>query len=127
MIKIPPPHHMYRLAQVRSDKVLKDTSKVLPKIEDTSNKLKEIKVEKKIKVNMFEWVGGLCKAPRNDRNPIPWVPPSWWKNRSDAEITVSQLMELYDSGINVMMKHSEDDDGNASMLLAVDDRRFNQR
>jgi hypothetical protein len=79
-----------------------------------------------MKVHMFEWVGGLCKLPRS-KTPMRWTPPSWWVNGGEADITPDQLKELYDSGINIMIKHSSDRDDNPYTLLAVDDMRFNQR
>ncbi|HUU88456.1 MAG TPA: hypothetical protein VMX17_11990 [Candidatus Glassbacteria bacterium] len=67
----------------------------------------------KIKVHMLLWYGNIPNLP------------SWFKDREDGEITIEQIKELYDSGVNVMLKHYKDDP--EVMLLAVDTARFNQR
>lgn len=48
--------------------------------------------------------------------------PAWFKDNEEAEITLEQLKELYDTGLNVMLYHNGD-----SNVLYVDHLRFSQR
>jgi len=63
-----------------------------------------------MKVHMAFWVGGYKNLP------------SWFVDGQEADITPDQLMELYSTGINVMLYHVKDD-----TILFVDDKRFTMR
>lgn len=49
--------------------------------------------------------------------------PSWFIPGNEIEISAEQIMELYNSGSNVMLRHHKAD----TMFLFVDDRGFSQR
>ncbi len=56
--------------------------------------------------------------------------PDWWSSDSDKEIeiTTDQLLDLYESGINVMLyKNNTLDASRRVNILFVDTRRFGQR
>lgn len=91
---------MYILAKARSDKILariNDTSKTLPKVEVTGPTLEKIKMDKKIKVNMYDWYRNLKNLP------------GWFKHGEVADITWNQLQELHDLGLSIMLRCSNDD------------------
>jgi hypothetical protein len=48
--------------------------------------------------------------------------PAWFKHQEEAEISWSQIEQLYASGINVMLFHAADEH-----VLYVDNKRFTQR
>ena len=64
-----------------------------------------------MKFIMCEWAYG-CKNL-----------PSWFKHDQEADLTIDQIKELYDTGNNVMLCHGKD----GVNILFVDDRRFSQR
>lgn len=66
--------------------------------------------EKTIKVWCGEWVGGIKNLP------------SWWKKKDYVEVTPAQILELYETGVNVMIYHDQD-----GHCLFVDTKRFTQR
>lgn len=64
-----------------------------------------------MKVRMVQWVGGIKNLP------------TWFKCHEDLDISWEQIKELYDTGNNVMLVHSDDFDN----ILFVDNKRFTQR
>lgn len=67
-----------------------------------------------MKVHMYAWVGGIPNLP------------AWFKHQEEAEVSLEQILELYATGNNVMLKHFSFEDGEGN-LLAVDERGFGQR
>ena len=49
--------------------------------------------------------------------------PDWFIHDQDAEITSDQIMELYNIGYNVMIRHGR----NGITMLIVDYKSFTQR
>ena len=68
---------------------------------------------------MTEWVGNHEQVLFNNKKPIKWIPPSWWKDRIEADISLEQLKELYDSNINVMMAHSYDENNEYQSIKSI--------
>lgn len=64
-----------------------------------------------MKVFCAEFVGGIKNLP------------TWWKNNTEMDVTPEQIIELYNTGNNVMLNHSTVQ----GTILWVDDRRFTQR
>lgn len=64
-----------------------------------------------MQARMVEWVGGIKNLP------------TWFKSGEELDISWEQVKELYDTGNNVMLVHS----GNENTYLFVDNRRFTQR
>lgn len=62
-------------------------------------------------VTMYEWVGGTNNLP------------SWFKHNEEINLTSDKLMELYNTGNNIMLCHA----GNGAHILFVDSKRFTQR
>jgi hypothetical protein len=85
-----------------------------------------------MKVHMFVW----NRRQADEKYPVP----SWFKDNEDADITMDQVMELYNLGHNIMLKHMnrqinffdknktvEPKPNEEKMMLAIDWARFNQR
>lgn len=68
-----------------------------------------------MKIHMYMWVGGIKNLP------------SWFKHGEQAEVSLNQIIELYNTGNNIMLSHTLDDEGKEMALLAVDNKRFTQR
>ena len=49
--------------------------------------------------------------------------PDWFERGKVMEITAEQIMELYQTGNNVMLWHASNND----MIIFVDDKRFSVR
>jgi hypothetical protein len=52
--------------------------------------------------------------------------PDWFKHDETIDVSESQIMELFQTGTNVMMLHTNVL-GEAELMLAVDSKRFQQR
>lgn len=65
-----------------------------------------------MKVVMAYWVGGYKNLP------------AWFVDKGEIDITPEMLMELYATGINVMLYHVGVGD---DTILFVDDKRFTMR
>ncbi len=63
-----------------------------------------------MKCLMYKWVGKIKNLP------------AWFKHQEYAELSWDQINELYQTGNNIMLKHSEGEN-----ILFVDDRGFSQR
>jgi hypothetical protein len=70
----------------------------------------------KIKVHMRIWVN----ADHSKKLP------DWFIHDQEAEVTSEQIMELYNTGYNVMMRHGWAEVGSTTML-AIDYKSFTQR
>lgn len=54
--------------------------------------------------------------------------PAWFENNKVIDINESQIVELFNSGANVMMLHPNQElEDDAKLILAVDTKRFQQR
>ena len=49
--------------------------------------------------------------------------PEWFEHNKEIDITPEQIMELYNTGNNVMLWHSSD----GKTVVFVDHKRFTQR
>lgn len=48
--------------------------------------------------------------------------PEWFKDNEEIDLTLEQLKELYDTGLNIMLYHFD-----KRNILFVDSKRFSQR
>jgi hypothetical protein len=48
--------------------------------------------------------------------------PEWFEYHKEMEITPEQIIELYNTGNNVMLWHGDD-----QIIIFVDDKKFSQR
>jgi hypothetical protein len=53
--------------------------------------------------------------------------PEWFQHGKEMDITPEQIMELYNSGSNVMIKHPSLNSIGYDILVAVDNQGFGQR
>jgi hypothetical protein len=64
-----------------------------------------------MKATMYNWAGEAKNLP------------DWFHHDEIAEVSLEQVYEIFNTGNNVMLAHSGDDD----VILFVDNRRFGQR
>jgi len=72
-----------------------------------------------MKIYCFEWVGGL-----------PGERPAWWRNKKEVEISPQQIIDLFNTGMNVALIHPnlvEQSHSTEVPILAIDNKRFTQR
>jgi len=114
---MPPPKEMYLLAKARSNKILEKIitkGDTLPEVKVTGKTLEKIKVVDKLYVFMVKWVLDVKNLP------------TWFKHGERAHVTWDQVKELYDTGNNVMIRHT-DSGSEFDAALYVDNKGFTQR
>jgi hypothetical protein len=81
-----------------------------------------------MKATLYDWAGTAKNFPKRMPKKLRAKAklPDWFAHQTTIDISWEQIKELYDSGINVMLKHCFETDP-SEMIVFVDDQGFGQR